>query len=109
LSGSPEIPDAAAHLLTVLREPRRLAILIALERAPTSVQDLARNLGLTYSETHWAVKELRNGNLIVSRGSSAGRSGRGASLEVVYETRHQDWQKILRALNAVAATVNPET
>lgn len=108
MSDTPGISAEAAHLLAVLREPRRLAILLALEREPRNVLDVARELRFTYAETHWAIKKLREGNLVVLvSGDTANpvpRKGRGADLSLVYETRHKDWDKLVRALKAIGAS-----
>lgn len=105
MTAEPPIPDEPAHLLAVLREPRRLRILIALEHQPRSVVDLERALGLTYSEIHWAVKKLKEAGLVAVRADAhIARQGRGADLIMVYGTTHTGWTRILRALEAIAAT-----
>jgi DNA-binding transcriptional ArsR family regulator len=113
LPSPPAIPDAPAHLLAVVREPRRLEILLALEQEPRSVVDLARALGLTYPEADWAVKALLKGNLIALQAGdplTAERPrGRGADLVKVYETRHTEWQAMVRALTTIAASASQDT
>jgi DNA-binding transcriptional ArsR family regulator len=105
LPDTPPIPAEAAHLLAVLREPRRLAILLALEREPRNVLDVSRELRFTYSETHWAIRKLKEGNLVVLiSGDAVPRKGRGADLSLVYETRHKGWDKLVRALMAIGAS-----
>jgi DNA-binding transcriptional ArsR family regulator len=78
---------------------------MALERQPRSPVDLERDLGLTYAEINWAVKELENAGLVELRADThRSRQGRGADLVKVYGTTHTGWTRILRALKAVAAT-----
>jgi DNA-binding transcriptional ArsR family regulator len=107
-AAAPEIPETAADLLAVVREPRRLAILLALEQQPRSAVDLSRDLDLAYDKVVWAVKALRTGGLIVLAGTPQPDSerprGRGSDLVKVYEVRHQGWSRLVRTLSAIAAT-----
>jgi DNA-binding transcriptional ArsR family regulator len=105
MPAEPQVPDAPAHLLATLREPRRLRILLALEHRPRSAIDLVGDLGLTYPEVHWALKQLAKGGLVaVSPDTQPTRQGRGADMVRVYVTSHAGWAAVLRALQAVAAT-----
>jgi DNA-binding transcriptional ArsR family regulator len=105
MSPEPKVPDAPAHLLATLREPRRLRILLALERQPRSAVDLARDLGLTYPEVDWALRQLAKGGLVaVASDTRPARRGRGADQIKPYVASHTGWVQVLRALQAVAGT-----
>src|ERR1044071_524259 len=105
MRAEPSIPDDAAHLLATLREPRRLRILIALECRPRSSIDLKDDLGLSYTEISYAVKEMTKAGLLELRADvPTSRRGRGADLVKVYGTTHKGWTRMVRTLNAIAGT-----
>jgi DNA-binding transcriptional ArsR family regulator len=109
VSVEPELPDIPARLLATLREPRRLRILLALEHRPRSAADLARDLKLSYQEVHWALKELRKGGLVAfGEDAEPRRPGRGADQIKVCHATHTGWWQVVRALQSVAETSQPD-
>jgi DNA-binding transcriptional ArsR family regulator len=106
VSVDPPIPADPGHLLAALREPRRLRILLALERRPRSAVDLQRDLGLTYTEVSWALKQLERAGLVSLRinPSPPPRRGRGADIIKIYGTRHTGWSQLLAVLQTIAGT-----
>jgi DNA-binding transcriptional ArsR family regulator len=125
MTALPGIPDDVGRMLAAVREPRRLAILIALEREPRSAMEIATELELNYSTVEWAMAQLRDAGLIVLRPKTVAPSqdhdddgrtsevapakGRGSDLRKVYETRHTGWTTMVGALAAIAGTARPQS
>jgi DNA-binding transcriptional ArsR family regulator len=95
--------DAALTLLDVLRDGLRLRILLALEREPMAVSDLAATLDLPYSRVNWAVQTLKDGGLILQH--SEGRGRRANTVTNVLMTPYRGWAELGAALDAVASSV----
>jgi DNA-binding transcriptional ArsR family regulator len=98
------IPARSAHLLTVLKDPLRLRILLALEDRPRSAAELARDLELPYDKVNWAVKALAHGRLAALERSEPAPNGQ--TIQKVYAVRHQGWASLVPALEAIAATAD---
>jgi DNA-binding transcriptional ArsR family regulator len=96
------IPVRSAHLLTVLKDPLRLRILLALEQCPRSAAELARDLGLPYDKVNWAMKALARGRL--AELERAEPAPNGQTIQKVYAVRHSGWETLLPALERIAAT-----
>jgi DNA-binding transcriptional ArsR family regulator len=96
----------SAHLLTVLKDPLRLKILMALEERPRSSAQLARDLRLPYDQVNWAMKSLARGRLAELARSEPAANGQ--TIQKVYETRHSGWAGLLPALDAIAATAGED-
>ena len=92
----------SAHLLTVLKDPLRLRILLALEESPRSAAELARDLDTAYDKVNWAVKSLAHGGLAELRSAEPGPSGQ--TIQKVYGTRHSGWAELLPVLESIAST-----
>jgi DNA-binding transcriptional ArsR family regulator len=96
------ISTQSAHLLTVLKDPLRLRILLALEENPRSAAQLARDLDLPYFQVNWAMKSLAFGGLAELTRTEPGPSGQ--TIQKVYAARHSGWRRLLPVLDAIAAT-----
>jgi DNA-binding transcriptional ArsR family regulator len=96
------ISARSAHLLTVLKDPLRLRILLALEERPRSSAQLARDLGLPYDKVNWAMKSLARGQLTEVARSEPAPSGQ--TIQKIYAARHRGWATLLPALDTIAAT-----
>ena len=96
------ITARSAHLLTVLKDPLRLRILMALEHEPRSAAELARDLELPYDKVNWAMKSLAHGRLTELCRSEPGPTGQ--TIQKVYSARHSGWSSLLPVLDAIAAT-----
>jgi DNA-binding transcriptional ArsR family regulator len=92
----------SARLLTVLKDPLRLKILLALEQQPRSAAELSRDLELPYDKVNWAVKSLADGRLAELRSAEPGPSGQ--TIQKVYGTRHSGWARLVPVLDSIAAT-----
>jgi DNA-binding transcriptional ArsR family regulator len=92
----------SAHLLSVLKDPLRLTILIALEQRPRSATELARDLRMPYDKVNWAVRSLARGGLADLRSAEPGPSGQ--TIQKVYSARHSGWAALLPVLDAIAST-----
>jgi DNA-binding transcriptional ArsR family regulator len=100
---SPMIMSArSAHLLTVLKDPLRLRILLALEQHPRSAAQLSRDLELPYDKVNWAMKSLADGGLADLRSTEPGPTGQ--TIQKVYGSRHSGWAGLIPVLDAIAAT-----
>jgi DNA-binding transcriptional ArsR family regulator len=100
------IPARSAHLLTVLKDPLRLRILLALEERPRSAAELGRDLALPYDKVNWAVKALAHGRL--AEMERAEPAPNGQTIQKVYAARHSGWAGLVPALEAIAETAEPE-
>lgn len=96
------ISARSAHLLTVLKDPLRLRLLMALEAIPRSAAQLARDLELPYDKVNWALKSLADGGLADLRSTEPGPTGQ--TIQKVYGARHSGWAALVPALDAIAAT-----
>lgn len=94
----------SAHLLTVLKDPVRLRILMALEASPRSATQLAQDLGMPYDKVNWAIKSLAQGGLAELRRSEPGPTGQ--TIQKVYGTCHSGWAGLPPLLDAIAATAS---
>lgn len=94
----------SAHLLTILKDPLRLKILIELERRPRSPTELARDMGLPYDKVNWAMRSLAQGGLADLQSAAPGPSGQ--TIQKVYAARHTGWTALLPVLDAIAATAS---
>lgn len=92
----------SARLLTVLKDPLRLKILMELERRPRSATELARDMELPYDKVNWAVRSLAQGGLTHLQSADPGPSGQ--TIQKVYAARHTGWADLLPVLDAIAAT-----
>lgn len=92
----------SAHLLTVLKDPLRLRILIALEQQPRSATELARDLTMPYDKVNWAMRALAHGGLTELRSAEPGPSGQ--TIQKVYGARHCGWAGLPPVLDAIAET-----
>src|SRR4051812_25691821 len=92
----------SAHLLTVLKDPLRLRILLALEERPRSSAQLARDLDLKYDKVNWAMKSLARGRLTVVERSEPAPSGQ--TMQKIYGPRHRGWATLLPVLDSIAET-----
>jgi DNA-binding transcriptional ArsR family regulator len=102
----PGVPDDVARMLAVVREPRRLAILLSLEDQPRTAMEVSRALDLPYSTVDWAMKKLSAEGLIVrvALADDDGPPSRGRELGKLYRTRHTGWTTIVGAFVAIAGT-----
>jgi DNA-binding transcriptional ArsR family regulator len=100
------ISTRSAHLLTVLKDPLRLRILLALEERPRSSAQLARDLGLPYDKVNWAMKSLARGRLTKVARSEPAPSGQ--TIQKIYVARHTGWAALVPALETIAATAADE-
>jgi DNA-binding transcriptional ArsR family regulator len=98
------ISARSARLLTVLKDPLRLAILLALEERPRSSAELARDLDLPYDKVNWAMKSLAGGRLAELARSEPAPNGQ--TMQKVYAARHRGWAALVPALDAIAATAD---
>lgn len=96
----------SAHLLTVLKDPLRLKILLALEHRPRSAAELSRDLQLPYDKVNWAMKSLADGDLAELRSAEPGPTGQ--TIQKVYGARHSGWARLVPVLDAIAATAPGE-
>lgn len=96
----------SAQLLTVLKDPLRLTILMALEQRPRSPTELARDLGMPYDKVNWAMRSLAAGGLAELRSAEPGPSGQ--TIQKVYAARHSGWGQLPPVLDAIASTVSDE-
>jgi DNA-binding transcriptional ArsR family regulator len=96
------LSSRSAHLLTVLKDPIRLTILIELERQPRSAAELARDLDLPYDKVNWAMRSLAQGGLAELRSAEPGPSGQ--TIQKVYAARHSGWAALPPVLDAIAAS-----
>ncbi len=94
------IPVRSAHLLTVLKDPLRLRILLALEERPRSAAELARDLELPYDKVNWAMKALARGRL--AELERAEPAPNGQTIQKVYAVRHRGWVGVIGALEVIA-------
>jgi DNA-binding transcriptional ArsR family regulator len=92
----------SARLLTVLKDPLRLKILLALEQRPRSAAQLSRDLTLPYDKVNWAMKSLADGGLAELRSAEPGPTGQ--TIQKVYGTRHSGWERLIPVLDAIADT-----
>jgi DNA-binding transcriptional ArsR family regulator len=92
----------SAQLLTALKDPLRLRILLALEQRPASAAELARDLGVPYDKVNWAVKSLAEGRLAELRSAAPGPSGQ--TIQKVYAARHSGWATLLPVLDEIAGS-----
>jgi DNA-binding transcriptional ArsR family regulator len=92
----------SAHLLTILKDPLRLRILMELERTPRSATQLARDMGMPYDKVNWAIRSLAQGGLADLQSARPGPSGQ--TIQKVYAARHSGWSDLLPVLDAIAAT-----
>jgi DNA-binding transcriptional ArsR family regulator len=95
----------SAHLLSVLKDPLRLTILLALEQHPRSATELARDLETPYDKVSWALRSLAHGGLADLQSVEPGPSGQ--TIQKVYSARHSGWAGLLPVLDAIAATAAP--
>jgi DNA-binding IclR family transcriptional regulator len=100
------IPVRSAHLLTVLKDPLRLRILLALEQRPRSSAELARELELPYDKVNWAMKALARGRL--AQLERAEPAPNGQTIQKVYGPRHQGWETLVPALERIAETADDD-
>lgn len=98
------IPARSAHLLTVLKDPLRLKILLALEEQPRSSAQLSRDLRLPYDQVNWAMKSLARGRLAELERSEPAANGQ--TIQKVYAARHSGWAGLLPALETIADTAS---
>ncbi|HET6505204.1 MAG TPA: winged helix-turn-helix domain-containing protein [Baekduia sp.] len=96
----------STHLLSVLKDPVRLTILMQLERRPRSAAELARDLDMPYDKVSWAVRALARGGLAELRSAEPGPSGQ--TIQKVYGTRHSGWAQLPPILDAIAASAPDE-
>jgi DNA-binding transcriptional ArsR family regulator len=92
----------SSHLLTVLKDPVRLTILMELERQPRSAAELARDLDMPYDKVSWAMRALARGGLADLRSAAPGPTGQ--TIQKVYAARHSGWAELPPVLEAIAAT-----
>lgn len=120
----PEVSEAGASILASVREPLRLAILLAVEREPRSASEITRDFAGRYAAGHigkdptygrvkWAFDQLERDGLIVELPRS-GRAvtspgGRGDDLMRVFEARHTGWKALARALDTIATSERPDS
>jgi DNA-binding transcriptional ArsR family regulator len=98
------IPARSAHLLTVLKDPLRLKILLALEERPRSSAQLSRDLRLPYDQVNWAMKSLARGRLAELERSEPAANGQ--TIQKVYAARHSGWAALLPTLETIADTAS---
>jgi DNA-binding transcriptional ArsR family regulator len=92
----------SAHLLTVLKDPVRLTILMELEQQPRSAAEMARDLDMAYDKVNWAMRSLAQGGLAEVRSAEPGPSGQ--TIQKVYGTRHSGWADLPPVLEAIASS-----
>jgi DNA-binding transcriptional ArsR family regulator len=92
----------SAQLLTVLKDPLRLKILLALEQRPRSAAQLSRDLQLPYDKVNWAMKSLADGRLAELHSAAPGPTGQ--TIQKVYGSRHSGWARLVPVLDAIAET-----
>jgi hypothetical protein len=124
LEPKPEISGAGASILAAVREPLRLAVLLAIERRPSSASEITQDLAdrydtkvlgkePKYGRVKWAFDQLERDGLIVElarhQRDAPSPARRGDDLMRVFETRHTGWKALARALDTIAANVRPDT
>jgi len=92
----------SAHLLTVLKDPLRLKILLALEQRPRTAAQLSRDLTLPYDKVNWAMRSLADGGLAELHSAEPGPTGQ--TIQKVYGARHSGWERLVPVLDAIAET-----
>lgn len=97
VAGVDSVPDSVPALLTHLRHPVRLPLLLALEGRELSAAQLRDELGAGEDQVIYALRRLKEAGLVdVVRTERT--SPESNTLRQIYATRRNDWSALVKTL-----------
>jgi DNA-binding GntR family transcriptional regulator len=105
VAGVPAVPDSVPALLTHLKHPVRLPLLMALEGRELSAAQLQKELGSGEDQVNYALRRLKAAGLVVVVRSER-TSPTTNTLRQIYATQRHDWTQLVDTLATYADPAN---